>query len=184
MASLLAEVTNAKTPETIMLKNKLMIGLISIDNTLSMISKSRQKEAELKPLLQYQVKNFLSDLDVVQEQLSRINGSVVLGNNNYAGGKVGIINGNNDAVFGQQNLVLGDNNLLQGNRSIISGSGNGVRGNNGVTVGNGNRVDADSAFVFTNNDVVTRDNTLTVRDSTIDLGRLIGGGRGGYITRT
>ena len=159
-----------------------MIGLISIDNTLSMINKNKQREVELKPLLQYQVKNFLSDLDVVQDQLAKLNGSAVIGSNNYAAGKVGIINGNNDAVFGYQNLVLGDNNYLQGNRSIIAGNNNGVRGNNGVTIGVNNRVDADNTFVFSNNDVITRDNTLTVRDSTIDLQRLIGGGRGGYIS--
>lgn len=158
-----------------------MIGLISIDNTLTMISKSKQKEAELKPLLQYQVKNFLSDLDVVQEQLARLNGSTVIGNNNYAAGKVGYINGDNDSVFGYQNMVIGDNNVLKGNRSIISGNGNAVRGSNGVTVGTNNQVDADRAFVFSNNDVITQGNTLTVRDKTIDLRSLISG-KGGYIT--
>ena len=43
MASLLAEVTKATTPETVMLKNKLMIGLISIDNTLNMINKDKRR---------------------------------------------------------------------------------------------------------------------------------------------
>lgn len=181
MAVLLAEVTKATTPETMMLKNKLMIGLISIDNTLSMINKSPQKERELKPILQHQVKNFMNDLDVVQDQLAILNGSKVIGDSNYAGGKVGIIKGSNNAVFGNQNLALGNNNILQGNRAILSGNGNEVRGSNGVTVGTNNRVDADSAFVFSNNDVVTRDNTLTIRDSTIDLERLANGGR--YITR-
>jgi hypothetical protein len=41
MAQLLGEVTNANTPETVMFKDKLLIGLISIDNTLSKINKNK-----------------------------------------------------------------------------------------------------------------------------------------------
>jgi hypothetical protein len=155
-----------------MFKDKLLIGLISIDNTLSKINKDKNLEKKLKPILQHQVKTFLSDLDMVQAQLARLNNSSVTGNNNLAAGRVGVVQGNNNAVFGNQNMLIGNNNLLQGNRTIVAGHNNGVTGNNGITVGVNNRVNGDNAYVFTNNDVVNRDNTLTVRDSTIDLGFL------------
>jgi hypothetical protein len=182
MAQLLGEVTNANTPETVMFKDKLLIGLISIDNTLSKINKNKNLESSLKPLLQHQVKTFLSDLDMVQAQLARLNNSSVTGNNNYAAGKVGQIYGNNNAVIGNQNLLIGNNNLLQGNRAIVAGHNNGVSGSNGITVGVNNQVSADNSYVFTNNDIINRDNTLTIRDSTIDLDFLNSNNRrAGYV---
>lgn len=181
MASLLGKVTNAQTPDTTMLKNKLVIGLISIDNTLKLIHKDKNRERELKPVLQYLVKNFMSDLDMVQGQLARLNGSKVIGNKNSAAGKA-VIQGNNNKVKGSKSMTLGNNNSVQGNRAIVAGNNNAVKGSKGVTVGSNNQVKANNSFVFANNDKVSKDNTLTVRNSTIDLNKLATNGKGGYLT--
>lgn len=44
MASLLSQVTSASDPGTTIYKDKLLIGLISIDNTLALINKNKQRE--------------------------------------------------------------------------------------------------------------------------------------------
>jgi hypothetical protein len=157
------------------LKDKLTIGLVSIDNTLTLINKNRTKERELKPILQKQVRMFLSDLDVVQKELTKLNNSVVIGNSNIGVGKVGLILGNHNAVKGNKNAVIGNNNLLKGSKAIVAGNSNNVQGNKGVTVGSNNRVSANNSYAFTNNDMIDLDNTLTVRDRTIDIGGLLKG---------
>lgn len=184
MANLLGQITNANNSLTAIFKDKLLIGLISIDNTLNLINKNKNQEAQLKPLLQYQVKNFLSDLDVVQEQLTRINSASVVGSNNVLIGKTGTIRGNNDFVIGGGNTVIGNGNALVGNNAIIAGNNNGVKGSNGITVGTNNQVNADNSYVFSNYDVVNQNNSLTIRDSTIDLDKLGSSAWAGYITRT
>ena len=182
MAYLIASIKDLNTSEGKLLTDKLTMDLISIDNTLNLINMNKSREQELKPLLQYQVKQFLSDMDLVKDHLSKQTTSVVIGDSNLAIGQAATIGGNNNAVIGNNNMVVGSNNALVGNQSIISGYSNGMVGNNGVTVGVNNLVNASNSYVFTSNDVVTRDNTLVVGNNTIDLTKL--SSYGSYISRS
>ena len=181
MAYLIASIKDLNTSEGKLLTDKLTMDLISIDNTLNLINRNRSREQELKPLLQYQVKQFLSDIDLVKDHLSKQKTSVVVGDNNLAIGKAATIGGNNNAVIGNNNMVLGSNNALVGNQSIVAGYNNGMVGNNGVTIGINNAVNASNSYVFSSNDVVTSDNSLVVGNNTIDLTKL--NGYGAYISR-
>lgn len=176
MAYLIASISELNTTEGRLLTDKLTIDLISIDNTLRLINMDKSREQELKPLLQFQVKQFLSDMDLVQEYMSRQSSSVVIGDSNYVAGKGTVVTGDNNAVVGKNNAVIGSNNALLGNQTLISGFNNGVKGNNAVAVGVNNSVNANNTYVFANNDVVSKDNVLVVRNTSIDLGKLIGGG--------
>ena len=69
----------------------------------------------MKPLLQFQVKQFLSDIDLVKAYLSPQSSSVVIGDANYAAGKGSVITGDNNYVIGHNNGVTGSNNALIGN---------------------------------------------------------------------
>ena len=176
LAQMISQVTSSNDPRASMLKDKILIGLISIDNVLKMIGNNKQREAELRPLIANTVNRFLSDMDLVQGQLKLLSNVKVTGNSNTYIGQNGIITGNNVDVRGNYNSVIGNNNQLVGNNAMISGNSNGVLGSNGVTVGSNNRVDASNSYVFSNNDYINRDNSLTIGGNTIDLNSLRRGG--------
>lgn len=157
-----------------MLSDKLTMSLISIDNTLNMINMNRQRETELKPLLQFQVKQFLSDIDMVKNYISTkaVQTPTITGDNNALYGRTGTIIGGGNTVVGNGNHVVGGNNGVVGTGAIVSGFGNGVRGSNGVTIGSGNHVEASNTYVFGSGGIVGTDNALVVGNKTIDLQRL------------
>lgn len=172
MAYLIASIKDLNTVEGRMLSDKLTMSLISIDNTLNLISMNKHRENELKPLLQFQVKQFLTDIDTVKNYVTNKNTPVVLGNSNALYGKTGTIYGSGNVVLGNNNHVVGSNNALAGSGSIVSGFNNGVAGNNAVTVGSNNSVEASNSYVFGSNGIVGRDNALVVGGRTIDLQQL------------
>lgn len=172
MAYLIASIKDLNTVDGRMLTDKLTMSLIAIDNTLNIINMNKHREGELKPLLQFQVKQFMSDIDMIKNYVTSKSTPTVLGDNNALYGKTGTILGTGNTVVGNSNHVVGGGNTLVGNKAIVSGFNNGVAGNNGVTVGTNNHVEASNTYVFGSNGVVGRDNALIVGNKTIDLQRL------------
>ena len=69
MAYLIAGIRNLNTFEGRMLTDKMTMDIISIHNTLNMINADKNREIELKPLLAFQVRQFLNDMELIHEHL-------------------------------------------------------------------------------------------------------------------
>lgn len=70
MAYLIASMKDLNTTEGRMLTDKLTMDLISIDNTMNRIKMNPRTEVTLKPLLQFQVQQFLSCIDTIHKYVA------------------------------------------------------------------------------------------------------------------
>lgn len=150
MAYMITQITTVATPQAKALKEKVIDGLVKINNLLNMINAFPYQESQFKPELSRLVTEFLKNIDDIQDLLSCQTNVTVVGNNNAAYASTGNIYGNSNTVVGNKSTTIGNSNVVVGNSTIVAGNSNLVKGNNSITVGKNNNVTASNSYTFSN----------------------------------